>query len=61
MTGANTTTGILRRILTARKALRLRFQSGRRLQCRTGNTAAHRQRNQSHRGYNRLTVIINQR
>jgi hypothetical protein len=53
----NTMTGILRRISTARKALRLNSPSDR-LQCPTGNTAVHRRQNQSHHGYSRLTVTI---
>jgi hypothetical protein len=46
---ANTTTGILRRISTARKALRLNSPSDR-LQRPTGNTAVPHQQNQSHHG-----------
>jgi hypothetical protein len=51
----NTTTGILRRISTARKALRLNSPSDR-LQCPTGNTAVHRHQNQSHHGCSQLIV-----
>jgi hypothetical protein len=51
----NTTTGILRRISTARKAHRLNSPSDR-LQCPTGNTAVHRHQNQSHHGCSQLIV-----
>jgi hypothetical protein len=56
-TSANTTTGILRRISTERKALRLNSPSDR-LQCPTGNAAAHRHQNRSHHGCSQLIATI---
>lgn len=53
-TRTNTTTGILRRSSTARKALRLRHSAS-----RPHCTAPHRRQSQSNLGYSQSTAIIN--